>query len=452
MTLLNDIQAFLRRFYEKNKYICLVKNFYAKSNLAAHVSNFCLTNKYTILAKNYYSKHKLITLIVAASLIVLIFSKLFFHSNTSEKDDGVKNKQPPLVLVSLVRKENIPVYLTALGSVNPSKSVVIKTQINGQLLKVLFEEGQSVKEGDLLAEIDTRLYDAQLLQYEGQLMRDKAILKNAMLDHERYKKLVKQGAISSQTLDTQKSLVQQYEGTVKSDQGLVDSAKLNRTYCHIKSPISGKVGLRLVDPGNYVQVSDPSGLVIVNSIDPIYVVFSIPQDNLQAVLQRMKNGEKLKVDAYDREQNQMLETGNLSIVDNQIDTTTGTVKLKALFQNEDNRFFPNQFVNVRLLVNTLNDSITVPTAAIQHSPNGSFVYKVQQNQTVKVVLVEIKTTNGSDTAISGDLKPNDSIVIEGTDKLYDGANVKVSEHKLKTEPSNNSSEQNAVTTNNKVLL
>ena len=425
MASLKNIQNFLRSFYEKNKYIGLVKNFCSTNKYMALAKNHYAQSEQVAHAKSFYARHKLAVIAVTILALLIIF-RLFFQDHHNEKYNTKKNKQPPTVLIGTVKKEDIPVYLTALGSVDPSRSIVIKTQINGQLLRVLFTEGQLVQAGDLLAEIDVRPYDAQLLQYEGQLIRDKALLKNAILDQERYKKLVKQGAISAQTLDTQKSLVQQFEGTVKSDQGLVDSAKLNQAYCHIKSPISGKVGLRLVDPGNYVQTSDPNGLVIVNTISPIYVVFSIPQDNLQAVLQRMNKSEKLKVDAFDREQNKLLDTGQLSIVDNQIDTTTGTVKLKALFQNEDSRFFPNQFVNVRLLVNTLSDSIVVPTTAIQHSPNGSFVYKLQGDNTVKVTLVDVKTVNGNDSAVTGDIKQNDYIIIEGTDKLHDGVLVKVS--------------------------
>ena len=221
---------------------------------------------------------------------------------------------------------------------------------------------------------------------------------------------------------------------------MVDSARLNRTYCDIKTPIAGKVGIRQVDPGNYVQVTDPNGIVIVNSVDPVFVVFSIPQDSLQKVAQRMKEGDKLKVDAFDREQNHLLGTGILSTIDNQIDNTTGSVKLKAHFDNENNRFFPNQFVNVRLLIETQKGSKIIPTSAIQHSPTGSFVYKVQKNNTVKVVPVEVKTVNGDDTAIIGDIKLRDYVVIDGTDKLNDGIPVKVTEKKLVSDiPSEKSS-------------
>ncbi len=439
MASFKDIQDFLRSFYEKNQYIALAKNYYYQSKVAAH-------------AKSFYAKHKLIVRIAAAIFILLIVSKLFFHDRSHEKDNAKKNKQPPTVLISFVKKENIPVYLTALGSIVPDKAAVIKTQVNGQLLKVLVEDGQLVKEGNLLAEIDSRLYKAQLLQYEGQLAKDIALLKNAKLDHERYIKLVKQGAISAQTLDTQKSLVQQYEGTVKSDQGLVDSAKLNCDYCSIKAPFSGKIGIFNFDPGNYIQTSDANGLVTLNCVNPISVLFSIPQDDLQRILKRMNTGNKMKVDAFDRDQDKMLGTGILVTVDNQIDSTTGSVKLKALFQNEDSCFFPNQFVNVRLLVNTLNDSIIVPTTAIQHSPNGSFVYKLQGDNTVKVVSVEVKTVNGNDSAVVGDIKPNDSIIIEGTDKLYDGAVVKVSVQKQNVELPKKGHVQNDSAANNKVSL
>ncbi|MBY0281903.1 MAG: MdtA/MuxA family multidrug efflux RND transporter periplasmic adaptor subunit [Alphaproteobacteria bacterium] len=380
----------------------------------------------------FYTRQRQTVQIIGGVLIVSLVYILFFHSSDQAKRHSRKgDKQSPTVLIAAIKKNDIPVYLTALGTVTPAETVTIKTQINGQLMRVLFQEGQLVKAGDLLAEIDSRPYTAQLLQYEGQLAKDIALLENAKLDLERYKTLVKQDAISKQVLDTQVSLVQQYEGTVKSDQGLIDAAKLNQTYCKIVSPITGRAGMLSVDPGNYVQTTDPNGLVVINNINPIFVVFSIPEDNLQTILKQMNGGAKLKVEAHNRDQNKLLATGTLATVDNQIDTTTGTIKFKALFENNDNSLFTNQFVNVRLLVNTLRDSMIVPTAAVQHGAKGAFIYKLKEDHTVTIIPVVIKTVNGNETAIEGKISPGENIVVEGTDKLNEGTMVTVSEKKPK---------------------
>ncbi|MBY0462645.1 MAG: MdtA/MuxA family multidrug efflux RND transporter periplasmic adaptor subunit [Alphaproteobacteria bacterium] len=397
-----------------------------------------LENLYASFLK-FYTRQKQTVQLIGGVLVISLIYILFFHgSDQAKRHSKEGNKQAPTVLVAAVKKSDMPVYLTALGTVTPAETVTIKTQINGQLMRVLFQEGQLVKAGDLLAEIDSRLYTAQLLQYEGQLAKDVALLENAKLDLERYKTLVKQDAISKQVLDTQISLVQQFEGTVKSDQGLIDSVKLNQTYCKIISPINGRTGLSLVDPGNYVQTTDPNGLVVINNINPIFVVFSIPEDNLQAILKQMNGGTKLKVEAYNRDQNKLLTTGTLETVDNQIDTTTGTIKFKAHFENGDNTLFPNQFVNVRLLVNTLGDSMIVPTAAVQHGSNGAFVYKLKKDNKVTIIPVVIKTVNGNETAIDGKISPGENVVVEGTDKLNEGTLVTISEKKqINDHPENN---------------
>ncbi|MES2252241.1 MAG: MdtA/MuxA family multidrug efflux RND transporter periplasmic adaptor subunit [Pseudomonadota bacterium] len=376
--------------------------------------------------QRFSKREQCIILGVSGIISLFIIAKLFFgisHESNHHKDG--KN-QVPTVRVEYVKKSDIPLYLMALGTVTPTTSVTIRTQINGQLLRVLFKEGQLVKKGDLLAEIDSRTYDAQLLQYEGQITKDKALLENAQLDLERYKNLVKKEAISKQILDTQMSLVHQYEGTVKSDQGLIDTVKLNQTYCKITAPIAGRVGLQLIDPGNYVQTSDSQGIVVLNNINPISVVFSLPEDNLPQILHHIDRVTQLKVEAFDRGQTQLLATGTLESIDNQVDTTTGTVKFRAQFDNQKNELFPNQFVNIRLLVETLKDELTIPTAAIQQNHKGSFIYKLNNDNTVSMVSIVLKTTNGNDSAITGAIMAGERVVVDGTDKLRDGSVVTLS--------------------------
>ena len=372
-------------------------------------------------------KQQQIITVAGALFLILVLKSVFSTSPLGHQKDG--KTQIQTVRVERVKKGDMPIQVMALGTVTPTTSITIRTQINGQLLRVLFKEGQLVQQGDLLAEIDSRLYTAQLLQYEGQIARDKALLENAQLDLERYKNLAKKEAISKQILDTQVSLVHQYEGTVKSDQGLIDTAKLNQTYCKITAPIAGRVGLRFVDQGNYVQTTDSKGLVIINTIDPISVVFSIPEDDVPHVVEAMHTAA-LNVEAYDRGQKQLLATGVLETVDNQIDLTTGTVKLRAIFANQNNSLFPNQFVNMRLLVGMLRNEMIIPTVAIQHSPDGLFVYKLNKDNTVNRVSVVLKAANGNDSAVSGLLLVDDVVVVEGTDKLREGMVVICSAQKM----------------------
>lgn len=333
------------------------------------------------------------------------------------------------VTTGIANKRDVPVYLYELGNVTPVYTITVKTQINGQLLHVYFKEGQMVAKGDLLAQIDPRPYEAQLLQYQGQLMRDQAALANDTVNLKRYQKLWKQDAVSKQTLDNQATLVQQDLGTVKADLGLIEGIKVNLIYCRIISPVNGRIGLRLVDPGNFVQTSDTTGLAVIATLQPITVIFTIPEDNIPDVLQKITSGNSLEVKAYDRQQNQLLAIGKVLTIDNQIDTTTGMVKIRALFDNNENKLFPSQFVNVELLVKTLNRATVVPTAAIQFGPNDTFVYVVNKNNTVTAKSVKTSVTSGNDTVILSGIAPGEAVVIQGVDKLKNGASVTIANAK-----------------------
>ena len=330
---------------------------------------------------------------------------------------------PVPVGVATVQKGNMPVTLTGLGTVTPLATVTVKTQINGYLTEVAFQEGQMVKKGDFLAQIDPRPYQVALEQAEGQLAKDQALLKNAQLDLVRYNTLVAQNSVATQTRDTQVSLVAQDQAAIKTDQAQVDAQKLNLVYAHIVSLVTGRVGLRQVDAGNYVQTSDPNGIVIVTQLQPISVIFTLPEDNLPAVLKQLHAGASLAAIAYDRTGTTELGKGHLETVDNQIDTTTGTVKLRAIFDNEQEILFPNQFVNLQLLVNTLQDTNIVPTAAIQHGAPGAFVYVVKPDQTAAVHQVKLGPGDGQHIAVLDGLQPGEKVVVDGSDRLREGAKV-----------------------------
>ena len=358
--------------------------------------------------------------------LILVITAIIFglqQHRVSAKHKGLKALLPSVV-VAMVTAKDIPIYLHALGSVTPNLSVTIKTQINGTLKQVFFDDGQLVKAGDMLAAIDDRPYKAQLMQNEGQLTRDQAQLANAQIDLKRDVTLWKLNSVSQQTLNTQQALVKQLEGTIQIDEGLLEAAKINLSYTKIIAPINGRIGLGLVDPGNYVQTSDSAGIAVINMLNPITVLFSIPEDDIPDVIQKVYAGELLNVEAYDRQQNQLLATGKLLALDNQIDPTTGTIKLKAQFKNEDDHLFPSQFVNIRLLVQTLHNATTVPTAALQNGATGTFVYVLnKEDMHVKVTPIVVDKTMGDIATIHSGLRLGQLVITGGTDKLFDGATV-----------------------------
>jgi multidrug efflux system membrane fusion protein len=334
---------------------------------------------------------------------------------------------PVAVSVATVASGDITVRIPALGTITPLATVTVKTQISGTLQKILFKEGQLVKEGDPIALIDPRPYEAALDQAQGNLRRDQALLVDARLDLKRYEDLITQDSVAQQQVDTQRYLVDQYVGTVASDQAAIKTAKINLIYCHITSPVTGRVGLRQVDQGNYVTPGDSNGLVVITQLQPITAIFPIPEDNVTKVMQRLHDGATLTAEAYDRTNSAKLADGKVLTVDNQIDVTTGTVKLRALFDNQDNTLFPNQFVNIQLVVDDLKNQVVMPNAAVHRgAPNGvttTFVYLVNADSTVSVRPVTLGIVDGENVGVAAGLTPGAVVVTEGGDRLRDGAPI-----------------------------
>jgi membrane fusion protein, multidrug efflux system len=348
------------------------------------------------------------------------------HHAAPSGGQGRAGQAPPQpVGAATIAKGDVRIMLNELGTVTSLDTVTVLTQISGQLTEVAYKEGQVVKKGDFLVQIDPRPFQAALEQAQGALAHDQGLLDQAKADLQRFVTLGRQDSIAQQQLDDQRYLVQQVTGTVLTDQGTVDNAKLNLAYCHIVSPIDGQVGLRMVDAGNYVQTSSTSGLVVIAQMQPISVLFSVPEDNLPDIIQRVRAGATLTVEAYDRANSRLLATGQLATLDNQIDTTTGTLKLRALFANPDELLYPNQFVNARLLVNTMQNTTRVPVPAVQRGEPGTYVYVINANNTVSVRPVKLGPTDGGFTAVMSGLQPGEKVVTDGTDRLRDGALVTV---------------------------
>jgi multidrug efflux system membrane fusion protein len=339
-----------------------------------------------------------------------------------------KAPPPPRVVsvaTATVTRRSVDYFLTGLGTVTPFRTVTIRPRVEGELIKIAFTEGQTVKEGDLLAQIDPRLWQAQLEQARGQLARDDAVLRSTNKTLLRYRQLAEAKKITPQELDDQVALTEQAAATVRIDAALVANAELQLSYCEISAPIDGRIGLRLVDQGNVVRQSDPEGLAVITQLKPIAVVFTIPQDEIPRILARMPSAEGLVVEAFDRDLREKLAVGTLAAVDNQVDPATGTLKLKAVFPNDDEALFPNQFVNVKLLVETEPDAIVAPTAAIQRGPDSSFAYLVQPDGTVARQPLRIGGTEGTDTVIREGLTPGDQVVVQGLDQLRPGSKVSI---------------------------
>jgi multidrug efflux system membrane fusion protein len=326
------------------------------------------------------------------------------------------------VAVARVQQQDMPVYLVGLGSVTAFYTANIKSRVDGQIMRVNFQEGQIVKEGDLLILIDPRPYQVQLEQMQAQIFKDQASLRDARLNLDRYTTLIPSGSIAQQQVDTQKSLVDQLDGQVRTDQAQIDNAKLQLVYCNITAPFTGRVGLRQVDPGNIVHAADTNPMLILTQLQPIAVIFTLPEDQLPTVSQHMKDSTLL-VEAYSRDNQTKLETGKLQTIDNQIDQTTGTAKLKAVFDNKDNQLWPNQFVNANLLLETRKNSTVLPTAAILRGPQGTFVYLVKPDKTVEAHPVTVSIAQGNNTAVAAGLHPGDTVVTDGQDKLQTGSKI-----------------------------
>lgn len=349
------------------------------------------------------------------------------HGTIGGQGRGRFGASGPLpVSARMARSGNINIYLDGLGTVTPLANVMVKAELTGQLMQIAFKEGQMVKQGDLLAVIDPRPYEVALQQDEGLLVQAEAQLKEAQIDLSRYETLSQQDSIATQTVDQQRALVNQYEGAVETDQAQIASAKLNLVYCHVTAPVAGRVGLTQVEgAGNYVTPGDANGLVVLTQLQPITVIFTLPEDNIPDVVARLHSGAKIPVDAYDRSDSRKLASGTLGTIDNEVDSTTGTFKLRAMFPNDDESLFPNQFVNVRMLLNVDSDAIVVPTSAIEHGQQGTFVYVIKADNTVTARPVTLGPTEGERVAVVSGLAEGERVVVDGADRLKEGAQVVV---------------------------
>ena len=372
-------------------------------------------------------KSRAVLLIIRAVIVctlAAVCALLFGCSTADSKQQNAHAAGPRSISVSVapVSRQDVPVYLSGLGTVTAFNTANIKSRVDGEIMKVNFREGQEVRQGELLLEIDSRPYEVQLEQMQAQLFRDQAQLRDARLNLERYTALIPSGSIAQQQVDTQKATVDQLDGTVRNDQAQINTAKLNITYCHITAPFSGRVGLRQVDPGNIVHAADTTPMLILTQLQPIAVIFTLPEDVLPNVAQQMRKGT-LEVDAFSRDDQTKLATGKLLTIDNQIDPTTGTAKLKAVFDNKDSKLWPNQFVNADLLVETRKSSTVVPTAALLRGPQGTFVYTVNSDNTVQDKPVTVALTQGDMTVVSSGVNPGETVVTDGQDKLQRGSRI-----------------------------
>jgi multidrug efflux system membrane fusion protein len=382
--------------------------------------------------RSFAKRHRSSLIAAAAVLVVVVIIVVFGHYRSkaaaSLSGPGRGGQDGPVAIaVATVQPGDIQIRIPALGTVTTLANVTVRTQISGTLQKILFTEGQLVHEGEVIAQIDPRPYQAALQTSQGNLRRDQALLADARLDLKRYEGLVKEDSIAVQQLDTQRALVDQYAGTIESDEGQVKTSQVNLIYTRIVSPVTGRVGIRQVDQGNYITPGDTNGIVTINQLQPISVLFSIPEDNVSALMKKVHGGTPLTVETYDRADSVKLADGNLLTVDNAIDTTTGTVKLRAQFDNADGALFPNQFVNVSLLQEVLHDQLIMPNSAVRRgAPNGvvsTFVYLVNADRTVSVRSVMLGVVDGERVAVKAGLAAGDMVVTEGGDRLRDGAKV-----------------------------
>lgn len=378
-----------------------------------------LDSSLTLAPFNHRRLPKIVAVALAASIASLVGCN---GGDTKQQKAQAAAPRSVSVAIGKVEQQDVPVYLTGLGSVTAFNTANIKSRVDGQIMQVSVREGQNVKQGESLIVIDSRPFQVQLEQMQAQLFKDQATLRDAKLNLDRYTALIPSGSIAQQQVDTQKALVDQLDGQVRTDQAQIDNARLQITYCHITAPFAGRIGLRQVDPGNIVHASDSNPMLILTQLRPIAVIFTLPEDQLQTVSKHMK-GVSLQVDAYSRDNQTKLATGKLQTIDNEIDQTTGTAKLKAVFDNADNQLWPNQFVNASLLLETRKNSTVVPTAAILRGPQGTYVYALKPDKTVEARNISISLTQGNITTVTSGLNPGDMVVTDGQDKLQSGSKV-----------------------------